>query len=488
MMTAFGVRGEDAQHRNQRRISWIVVLGLAVFVFLLGLMGLGIISPFFQLISLAAAILVILSIPILVRRHTDWFSIWNFVFYGAILGVFMRSIYITLDYPSPAAIQRAFLLGEPKEFLLQPAIVVMSGVLALTLGYLAGPRRSRKIPLRIFQAFAWNNRRLVGTASLMLIISWIGLFLLVTKTVGHLTMENFSAIRGVSTELSEARGYGYLRWMCDLARLGSLLVFAGIVSSKRRRGRYLILLFLSVSTFAFFGMFVSSRGAIVGLLVELLAIAYYLSSRKLNPVKLMSTGVIAILFVRLLTKLREGYSLLESLPFEFNIVQYIQPAILTTNSIDISKTAHIMRAIPGLLEYQWGRTLLTVFFAWIPRSLWPDKPVVNVDNVIGMVVYGSKTYGSGGVPVGFIAEMYWNFSYPGIVLGCFIAGYVLKVLYTTFRGYAHNRNVVLLYVVSCMQLGASLLGSSFTSVVVGTLTSFLPLYVALSIITESGLR
>lgn len=448
--------------------------------------------PFFPLVSLAACLLFVIALPFCSRR-IDWFSTWSFVFYSVFIGVFLRSIYITFDFPSSSAIQYMFLRGKPKEFLLEPMLIVLLGMSFMTLGYLAGPRVARKIAFRVFRLDCWSEKRFLFLVLFLQLLAGVGIYFFIIKTLGGLSkgllLENISVLRGVSPDLREYRAYGYLRWMASLSNIVCYLTVAKLISSRHPRFQDLILFLLSLASSLFFYVFVSSRSAVIFILINLLVISYYLRYRKLNFSMLMLVGIFALFFMRVLSTLRPGYGVPEaSQQKSFSLMTLIEPIVLNRNLIDVSKTAHIIKAIPQNLDYQWGQTLITFLFAWIPRSFWPGKPVVNIDNILGMVVFGSKTYGSGGLPPGIIAEMYWNFSFPGIIAGCFAVGYLLKIIDVNFKAYSSNRNIVLLYVTSFMQLGMFFIGSSFSPIVIGFLTSFFPLYIVLHIITRLKFR
>src|SRR4030042_249009 len=93
---------------------------LTVLIFLMPIMCLGIVGPSFLLLSLAACSLAVMSLPFFGSKRIDWFSPWTMACYSVIYGLFVRSIAITFDIPDSASIQRVFLLGESKEFLLIP--------------------------------------------------------------------------------------------------------------------------------------------------------------------------------------------------------------------------------------------------------------------------------------------------------------------------------------------------------------------------------
>ncbi|MBU1858241.1 MAG: hypothetical protein KKC28_14785, partial [Verrucomicrobia bacterium] len=210
---------------------WAPALG---FVFLLPIMFVGIFEPSFFLVSLSAVILGIVTVPFLRIRQIDWFSPWNWVFYGVFIGVFVRAIYITFDIPDSDKINAIFLLGRSKEFLLVPMLMVLIGMGMLTFGYLVGPGISRKMSYKIFQSDDWSEKRFWVVIIILQILSFIGFYLYIKYNAGgQISMDNISAFRGLSTDLSEYKVYGYLRWLANLSDIVSCLLVVKIVSEWR---------------------------------------------------------------------------------------------------------------------------------------------------------------------------------------------------------------------------------------------------------------
>jgi len=442
------------------------------------------ISPGNQLISLAACILFVITIPFLGRKKIDWFSIWNLLWYSVFIGVFMRSIYISYDIPSDEVIRNVFLRDETKDFLLWPMLLVLCGIIAMTIGYISGKGIPKNVPLKIFKMGIWSERRLLFSIVMLLGISWLGIYLFVTKTAGSIILEKFSAYHGVATDLSEYHSFGYLRWMASLSNVVCYISLVYLILLRKLWSKYLIFFILSAFTSITFYTFVSSRGGVMFLLINILAIKYYLNGKKLNFYRLLIFGIVALFLMISLTSLRKNVTFEESLSMKSNPISFLDPFVLTINMIDVSKTGHIVAAIPKLIDYQFGQTIAPIFVAWIPRELWSNKPVINIDNTLGMVIYGASSYGAGGVPSGLIAEMYLNFALPGVILGCFIVGYFLKIIQLVFNTNSTNPNIILLYVVCFMNLGVSFAGSSVNAVLIGTITSVVPIYIVLNFITR----
>ena len=76
------------------------------------------------LLILPILITITFSIPFFIIKKIDLFSIWSFLFYSVVFGVFFRSLYINMDYPSVGKIDQIFLNGETKYFLL-PSMFLM---------------------------------------------------------------------------------------------------------------------------------------------------------------------------------------------------------------------------------------------------------------------------------------------------------------------------------------------------------------------------
>ncbi len=463
----------------QRHIPLLIVS----LVFFVPLMLAGIFVPSFLHIALAAGLMLVMTVPLLHRRRMDWFSPWNWLFYFTFIDVFLRSIYITFDLPDEFTIGYVLLLGEPKEFLFWPMVVVLLGLSLVTLGYLAGPTIPRQLPFRVFQEDHWSKNRLWFVLLALLSLAWIGFYFFIANTGGSLDIEKMSAYRGLSNDLNEYKAYGYLRWMINLSDLVCYLVATQMLSLRRIRFPEIIIFLLALGTSLFYYFYVQSRSGLIVVVLYLLAITYYLHGKKFPVRAALVVSPLALFMFRWMTILREGSGYTDTNVLDFNLIRALAPMVANNGGIDVSKTAHIMAAIGKQLSFQFGGTLLSIFTIWIPRQLWSAKPP-NVDTMVGMAIYGAQTYGSGAVPPGLIAELYWNFWFPGVIVGCFLIGYLLRIISTQFIAYAGNRNIVLLYVVSFMQLGLAFMGSGFASAVMGLLMTSIPLLVVLNFITR----
>jgi hypothetical protein len=76
------------------------------------------------------------------------------------------------------------------------------------------------------------------------------------------------------------------------------------------------------------------------------------------------------------------------------------------------------------VPFQEGRTLVAIPLAFIPRIIWPDKPDVSTGQLFNHeVIQGevADTY----ISPSHVGELYWNYGWPGLVLGMLAIGALL---------------------------------------------------------------
>ena len=426
------------------------------------------------LFAIACLVTAIFFLPLVKTRKKDIFSVMSWAFYSVFLGVFLRITYISFDLVGYEKLNDIFLLDKPKSELISGALVVLFGTFFLILGFLVPIWQFKSMKNSFLINENWSKGRYVFLTSFILLLSLFSLLYFIQSN-GGILIATISAYRGVADNLTEINTQGYLRWLISLSGINVFFTISWLIKKKDSLKFFSIVIFtLSLLIFIFFNFFVSQRTAIVFAFIQIIAVFYYSNNYRL-PKVWIGVGLFISLFIfqfMSLIRFNNGIENLED--SKFSVYGPIELAILATNFVDISKTAHIVNAIPNKLPFAYGETYSTIFFAWIPRSIWPSKPVSNVDNTIGIKVFGSNTYGSGAVPPGLFAELYWNFWYPGVFIGCFLVGIILKRISSFFQQNMCNMNLIIIYVVNFMFIGISFLGSSFTSILIGVLQTLIP--------------
>jgi len=103
----------------------------------------------------------------------------------------------------------------------------------------------------------------------------------------------------------------------------------------------------------------------------------------------------------------------------------------------IHQFAHIYSLTPEIVPFQYGDTYSYFAVAFIPRVIWPDKPMAGGANDFFAVAYGITseegvkrvTFG-----VSLLGEGYINFGAPGVVFIMALQGVILILLQHVFGG------------------------------------------------------
>jgi hypothetical protein len=85
---------------------------------------------------------------------------------------------------------------------------------------------------------------------------------------------------------------------------------------------------------------------------------------------------------------------------------------------------------PQYIPYWGGRTYSTLFTSFIPRSIYADKPLKRVGQDFGhryMFLEPDDYSTSYNLPM--LVEMYINFGFWGVVIGMFLYGIIMRILY-----------------------------------------------------------
>ncbi|OMI00268.1 hypothetical protein BSN85_34955 [Bradyrhizobium brasilense] len=115
---------------------------------------------------------------------------------------------------------------------------------------------------------------------------------------------------------------------------------------------------------------------------------------------------------------------------------------------------NLINIMHARFQFDWGRSIFEdVFLTFLPRALYASKPIdygfMRAQNLLfgdWWEISRATTY-----PVGIVAELYFNFGYPGIFIGMLALGALLYLLRWVARTNA-------LFIAPFCAIGASFLG------------------------------
>ena len=97
----------------------------------------------------------------------------------------------------------------------------------------------------------------------------------------------------------------------------------------------------------------------------------------------------------------------------------------------INSVAVIVRETGRSVDFQHGKTIaLAAISLAIPRFLWPEKPIINLGREFAREFHILPRFDQWTwVAITAIGELYWNFGLPGIIVGMFVIGVILQLVY-----------------------------------------------------------
>ena len=105
---------------------------------------------------------------------------------------------------------------------------------------------------------------------------------------------------------------------------------------------------------------------------------------------------------------------------------------------------YAIRDTPTVMDYQYGRTMVDMFVAWIPQKLWHNKPIYSFGRVFPQVYFGQDENCSTVGPT-ILGEAYINFHMAGIIFVSLISGILFRAMYVGLIEHNHGPSGVFVY-------------------------------------------
>ncbi|MFL0459400.1 O-antigen polymerase [Kytococcus sedentarius] len=399
----------------------------------------------------------LVQIPI-VRGKVPVFSMWGALALVVTVGSGVRGVAIALDYPDRTAIAELFTLDRSFESFGWVPLYIIAGVAAVVFGFMwtvtdrAEGERVSEVPTK---APRWA----LPTQAAQ--VEWINIAIFLYAAVGaFFTIRYYRLVGGASAGISDRRttytgasdyaSHGVEEFLAHAGVVALLLYVAHRLGQRKPVGPgfFLVVAVLSLNAFAI-NWITTTRADLLYVAFGALVVVRIVHGRV--PGGLVGGLAVVVLGgVGLLSSARSGGEQQVSLAFA------VDSGLMNRNAFDLSKTMHILDAVPEVLPYQRGATIANYIFAPIPRSVWPDKPLVSPGPIIGEEIYGLPQTG---VPPGLVGESVWNFGLlPGIAF-CFLVGLFLGLVERkASRWSGQLLTLVIVYAYAIVPLGKAMMG------------------------------
>lgn len=445
----------------QRGSSSVTSLLCVVLTLLsLGAMSIALVVPDAWFAAVGIASLAIVATPWLLQERLDWTGPWAMIILSVFLGSTCTGILVSLRWPDAEAIEATFRMGEEPGYFVKPCLIFLAGLAALTFGYFSrGATVTKKPnPARPSNPSGLNRALLYPVLFCLLAISlwatkeWV-------KNTGGIGGA-LSAKRTLVVDMQkDFNQHGPLLELVKFSQFGFFILLGHLAYQKRmpRPGEVALLLALFgvAAVVPFLG---SRRQPIVWLFLGALVILQR-SPRRFTMVHCGAVLACALVAFQFMTMIRGQEVVSDAVDKRFDVGKVAQTVVLNQNMADLTKTSHVINEVGGALEQKNGETFLLWFLTPVPRSVWPEKPIIQQYCLeVGADVYGMKV---SGIPPGLIAEMYWNFRLPGVLIGAALFGWFLRWLSDTF-GIGRDASLIalLIHTVGPMRMGFDAVGHS----------------------------
>jgi hypothetical protein len=318
------------------------------------------------------------------------------------------------------------LLGMHPADVVNGQVLVLVGFVSMLVGYAAplGAVLARGLPQ---PRRDWSLTGALAVALVMIPLGWalflMGQFGLVPRWAG-------SGVLGV---LAATATFGIALLMAIYLRYRSRIAF--------------LILWLAVPPTMGFNFFTGSKGLFFAPLA-MVALTYVVVNRRFR----IRWGVTAVVVFSLFYPISQFYRevVLEGFTrrsvevladpedalrrvstyastFEFRELFLQGLAMTSTRFSGLDLATIIMRDTPDRVPFQGGWTIGYVFMAYIPRVLWPGKPMLSIGQWVTDHYGGGPSIRSQTGPT-WVGELFFNFGWSGVVLGMFLLGMYFRVL------------------------------------------------------------
>ena len=207
--------------------------------------------------------------------------------------------------------------------------------------------------------------------------------------------------------------FSFIKKIFLLSLLAILFMYFSLEYSQARRH---VIVILFISSF-FFSLIIKSK------------IKFYLM--------FIAFLIVGILFTFLVTYLRT--IILPGVHIDFILIPNLKNII---SNYDFFPSFDNLMYIFNLKEYLYGKTLFKIFFSFIPREIWPTKPLDT--NLLIVNLRQNFFVGGTSASITLLGEVFWNFGWPGTLVVFFLLGSLAKKFDKNFKKELYDSQLILL--------------------------------------------
>lgn len=396
-----------------------------------------------------------------------------------LIGTVLRSFFIV----SPLQFYTKFLMlmGKPPTVLLTGIFAIYLGLTFMIIGYLYPAKPLPDLSGKGIFRKEISIKKFVIVAIIITAVSVVTAFFYFQKmgvNFSSIALEEISKKRRYKLEGGGFSSLGYYQLFMDMIGPVYYMLLIYMVKNKTRIFSFLGLFALILFSLNVLYPFIrSSRSDALYVLIYSGLIIYFLKGkikwRQLSIVLVLASAVLIIM-----TALRQSNSKIGSSQDSVES----NPLVIMVGSLNflgVDKTSHVINGIPEKMPYAFGSTLFLWVLAPIPHTVWIGKPDIRIGLDVGEKIYAKRDENSpgGGVPPGFIPELYLNFGYVGIIVGMFLFGLILKLVYNAFVSLrSHSTFALVIYIQVFVPFALKLIGGDLSGVMVISFSAILPTY------------
>lgn len=330
-----------------------------------------------------------------------------------------------------------FKLETPVELLLTKSLIMSTfylSVFLLSIGKIKSINWSNKMPKKI------DHKH-----SLRLFILVISIFFYVFLLLSNDFISNIKNLRNGSFDGGEF--LSSLVHCTAFVASGVLPFILKLSKTKKSKLLGLVSVLLSYSLFLIIG----DRSGLVYAILIFLIIYSSISSKKISSLRIIGYALFIFMILHFLTVLRDGILSNNAVNTDFIGQNSLMKTVYDSFNLIVYEYFILTLDLHSVFNYLYGSSFLNNFIGIIPRFMWPEKPIVST------AVYLSEKYyhdTSRGRPFTTLGEWYINFGWIGPLIGGFIFGKVIKLMYNKYyRNYKNIKTIILSTILLVIVLG-----------------------------------